>query len=417
MTRAAGFTSQIVPGGLYGGANASAIRQYLFDHCNLKMLWGLINTTRSWFPKADIDRFAAYAARPGGRTTMMRVQFGLARVQDLLANPVVTLDADEIRAREPATYAIADLRNPAEQSARRTIYGAWAAFGVTVDDAYQHSFSQELNVSNYSRYFTSDPQGLAVYEGRMIDQFDHRAKTYNSGHGNSAKWDEREFGHPLKAIVPQWRILRRDIPSKLRDRFDHYRVGFGDVANPRNERSFSCALIPPGVVCGHKVPTILFRQGCEWAYMPFLGVANSFVVDWVARGRLSSPTMSFTLVDSLPLARLALGDSVTERLAPLVLRLVCSSVDMTPYWNSMSEYGWTTRVPEGSVPVSVLVDPSGRAEARAEIDAIVAKRVYGLSRDELAFILDTFGVLRRREERMHGDYRTKQLVLSWYDKG
>jgi hypothetical protein len=41
----------------------------------------------------------------------------------------------------------------------------------------------------------------------MIDHFDHRAKTYASGHGNSAVWIEREFGDPEKAIVPQMRPL------------------------------------------------------------------------------------------------------------------------------------------------------------------------------------------------------------------
>jgi hypothetical protein len=46
-----GFAAMVVPGGLYGGANASAIRQYLFDACELRDIYGLINTTRGWFEK------------------------------------------------------------------------------------------------------------------------------------------------------------------------------------------------------------------------------------------------------------------------------------------------------------------------------------------------------------------------------
>ena len=65
LTRVGGFAAQILPGGIYGGANASAIRQFMFDHCELTHLWGLSNTRRGWFGKVDIDRFAAYAARRG----------------------------------------------------------------------------------------------------------------------------------------------------------------------------------------------------------------------------------------------------------------------------------------------------------------------------------------------------------------
>ena len=58
------------------------------------------------------------------------------------------------------------------------------------------------------------------------------------------------------------------IPNKLGDRTAHYRVGWCDVTAPRNERSLVAALIPPGVICGHKVPTLSFPEGFEWVYMP-----------------------------------------------------------------------------------------------------------------------------------------------------
>ena len=170
----------------------------------------------------------------------------------------------------------------------------------------------------------------------MIDHFDHRAKTYASGHGNSSVWNTREFGDPAKAIGPQWRVLRGNLPSKLGDRCDHFRVGFGDVANPRNERSFISTLIPTGVICGHTVPTFVFAPPHEWAYLPWLAVANTFAMDALARHRLSSPHMTFTMLDSLPFPRPALGDAFIQRVAPLVLRLVCTAPEMKPFWNQMS---------------------------------------------------------------------------------
>ncbi|WP_223880763.1 hypothetical protein [Roseococcus microcysteis] len=68
-----------------------------------------------------------------------------------------------------------------------------------------------------------------------------------------------------------------------------------------------------------------------------------------------------------------------------------------------------------------------RAHLRAELDAFYA-RAYGLTRDELRYILDpadvkgadypseTFRVLKQNEIRQHGEYRTGRLVLAAWDR-
>lgn len=414
-TRPGGFASQVTPGGLYGGANASAIRHHLLDECQLSDLFGLINTKRGWFAEVDIDRFAAYAARPGGRTDSFRARFGLADAADL-GRPPVEVSADLIREQAPATYAIPDIRNAFEMTVAAKMVASHRGFGDLQAGPPIRHYQREVDMGNDTGLFTTDPSGLPVYEGRMIDHFDHRAKSYVSGHGNSARWDEHDFGDPAKAIVPQWRILRRDIPSKLGDRCDHYRIGFGDVANPRNERSFVAALIPRGVICGHKVPTIRFDQGYEWAYLPWLAVANSFAMDWLTRTRLSSPTLSYTVMDNLPFPRFPPDHQLVTELAPLVLRLTCTSPEMTGYWNTMSEHGWCSAVADGTVPGDALIDPAARADARAQVDAIVARHVFELARDELAYVLDQFPVLEKRDRKAHGGYATKDRILRWYER-
>ena len=248
----------------------------------------------------------------------------------------------------------------------------------------------------------------------MVDQFDHRAKAYRSGRGRSAVWDPLDFGHPEKAIVPQWRLPPDRIPSKLGDRIWRYRVGWCDVTSPLNERSLIAALIPPGVICGDKVPTLTFPQGFEWAYMLWLAVANSCAIDFLARKRVALK-LSMTVLDSLPFPRLPVDHPVAERLGKLALRLTCTAPEMSAYWNAMAAYGWCEPIPEDSTAPG-LIDPEQRAAVRAEIDAVVARELFELSSDELATILDTFPVLRRREEKLYGEYRTKRLVLEWYGK-
>ncbi len=72
-------------------------------------------------------------------------------------------------------------------------------------------------------------------------------------------------------------------------------------------------------------------------------------------------------------------------------------------------------------------DEDERAQLRAELDAYYA-HLYGLSRDELRYILDpadvygeefpgeTFRVLKEKEIRQYGEYRTRRLVLAAWDK-
>lgn len=70
---------------------------------------------------------------------------------------------------------------------------------------------------------------------------------------------------------------------------------------------------------------------------------------------------------------------------------------------------------------------SRRAQLGAELDAWFA-RAYGLTRDELRYILDpsdvygpnfpgeTFRVLKEKELAKFGEYRTRRLVLEAWDR-
>jgi len=60
-------------------------------------------------------------------------------------------------------------------------------------------------------------------------------------------------------------------------------------------------------------------------------------------------------------------------------------------------------------------DDARRAQLRADLDGLYG-HLYGLSREELAYILDTFPIVRRKDESRWGEYRTKRLVLEAYDE-
>jgi hypothetical protein len=52
---------------------------------------------------------------------------------------------------------------------------------------------------------------------------------------------------------------------------------------------------------------------------------------------------------------------------------------------------------------------------RAELDALYAY-LYGLTREELDYILDASSIAQRKDEERYGEYRTKRLVLENYER-
>lgn len=72
--------------------------------------------------------------------------------------------------------------------------------------------------------------------------------------------------------------------------------------------------------------------------------------------------------------------------------------------------------------------PEERARLAAELDVVVARDLFGLTRDEMRYLLEprdvlgpdctaeTFAALRRAEERDHQEYRTRRLVMEAWDR-
>ena len=60
-------------------------------------------------------------------------------------------------------------------------------------------------------------------------------------------------------------------------------------------------------------------------------------------------------------------------------------------------------------------DEERRLVIRAELDALFF-HLYGICRDDTAYILETFPIARRKDETKYDTYRTKELILAEYDR-
>jgi hypothetical protein len=135
--------------------------------------------------------------------------------------------------------------------------------------------------------------------------------------------------------------------------------------------------------------------------------------DYVGRQKLSGTHMTYSVLKQLacPTPRafaqptawqpeLTLADWVR----PYVLELSYTSWRLKPYAEDLGDGGPPFRW-----------DAERRALLRADLDAAFLY-VYGLTRREAEHVLDSFPVVRKYDERDHGEYRTKRLVLEAYDR-
>ncbi|MEI6422286.1 MAG: hypothetical protein WCP55_08710, partial [Lentisphaerota bacterium] len=193
----------------------------------------------------------------------------------------------------------------------------------------------------------------ALYEGRMVDNFDHCAKKYTGGEGRKAIWQELDCkdktlkSHFLVSLAEAFQ------PSK-------HRVGFCEITGATNERTLLVSLLPNSSICGNKVPTLTIDDIQKTAILTCL--LSSFVLDSFIRMRVST-TLNYVYVRQLPMAS---TPKIPQEVVEKTLRLSCTTPELADYWNeAYPENPWTYDSAER--------DPWKRSELRAELDAIVAE--------------------------------------------
>ena len=423
-TRTGGRAAQIVLENLYNGANAAAIRRHLFESTQVSALIAFENTKKVWFDIDTRQKFCLYIAQPGGKTYSFGAAFGVnstEKVAALSAGLPINMPVSLVEEFSPDALAIAEVAHPADIEVSRKIYDRFPKFGSKDPGLARREYMTELHMGNDRDDFGNDPNGVPVYEGRMVEAFDHRAKAYVSGRGRSAVWRELNFGSVDKNVSPQWRVAVEDLPEKTNTQTSSYRIGFCDVGGVTNSRFLMAALIPPNVICGHSVPTIMFDPPDSRLMQLWLGVANSFVLDFLARKK-AALHMSYTVMDSLPLPRKFEEGHTSTTIAERCLKLAATGPEMSGFRDIASqELGLD---PKSAQPVE---DLSSRASLRAELDVLVARDLFGLSRDEMRYVLDpgdilgrdcgfeTFGALMRAEFKASQAFLTRDLILSTWD--
>lgn len=246
--------------------------------------------------------------------------------------------------------------------------------------------TRELDMTNNRGIFATKPNGatIALIEGRMVQQHFFPVKKYVSGSGRSAKWEPSNG-----ELKPQFWIDPKDLSKDICTRVKRERVGYCDIAGQTNERSMMSAIIPTGVVCGNKVPTIIFEDSHNGKReLMWVGVTNSFVYDWMLR-RVISTTANYFLILSIPMPNI----DIDSELASTIIAAA----------------GNIRKLRSEANPDQLKI-----ARLRCRIDIAVAE-AYGLGFADLKLILEDFPILDRKQPPINGEKKstvTRDYLLS-----
>ena len=203
----------------YNGANATAIRQELFSAFRLDRLAGFENTRGIWFPSIDTRmKFCLYVAWKDGETQQFPAWFRVNTLEKLeqdITGRGLDIPIGLVSEFSPDAMAVMEFASQYEVDVCSRMYELFPKFGAKIKGSPYRQYMAEVHMGNSRNLFSEKADGLPVFEGRMIDAYDYRAKGYISGRGRAAVWEDYPFSSSAKRIKPQWRIPADKVPEKL----------------------------------------------------------------------------------------------------------------------------------------------------------------------------------------------------------
>lgn len=306
-------------------------------------------------------------------------------------------------------------------------------------DSHLFRTREELRSEGFTlkgnRFVRGEEILLPLYEGKFLTQFDHRHATLESTDAIRAnKADpltEEQHRRSDSLILTRYWVDSHKVLEQLKDIgwSRKWFLSYRRITRAVDLRSCWFSIVP---IAGFGDTSALLLPRVSSALAACLTACmNSFVVDFASRQKISGIHLDFFTVAQLPvLPPDRYTPDLFDFIVPRVVELTYTAWDLQPFAQDiLDEVGpetwarWfadasvhTSPPPEGqpATPTPFVWDEERRAHLRAELDGLYA-RLYGLTHEELDYILDTFPIVRRKDEERYGEYRTKRMVLEAFD--
>ncbi|WP_371783680.1 Eco57I restriction-modification methylase domain-containing protein [Streptosporangium subroseum] len=264
---------------------------------------------------------------------------------------------------------------------------------------------------------------LPLFEAKMLHQFDDRFGTYDGQTQAQAKMGTlprltpAQKDDPSYVVQPRYWVEENEVEERLCPknavegdrRFRKWEkgwlLGWRDICRSSDTRTIISTVIPRAAV-GNKFLLALVPLGGGLLQANF----SSFVLDFCARQKMAGTSMSNMTLKQLPVVPLMAyvegchwdqSERLDSWVSVRVMELSYTSYGMEAFARDHGEKGSPYRW-----------DEERRFWLRAELDAAYF-HLYGVSRDDVDYIMDTFRAFRNKSPYQF--QRTKDTILDIYD--
>jgi hypothetical protein len=456
-----GHMGIVVPSGIYTDQGCQPLRQRFFSHSQVKFLFCFENRWPTVFTAVDGRfKFVTFGTQKSRKTDRFKCAFMEHDPErlPLIDATALKMSVNQLKKFSPATLSFIEFKTQTDVELTTKIYNELPTLGEHIPGTWNLELSQEFNRSSDSHLFNTDGDGCPLYEGKNIWSFDHQFMPISL-------WINKDIVRSDE-YKTRWKILKKR--NKLPNTYDHqqYRAAFRNIAASTNERTFLSTIIPQYGVCPHTNLVIRrLRQnpnngesveniGLDESVF-LIAILNSFVCDYVIRQKITTH-LDMHFVYTVPVPRLNGKGDYKELFASIIARVarLISVVDSyEAFWKELYTNAWQSssfwypdstpvdtygpaheqdirkRIREEARDLTPVWGPrcgvherlpdrrdtGDRAQLRVEIDAYVA-HLYDLKRNDFAYILDTFPVLKRKEKKAFGEFMSKRKCLEEYDR-
>ena len=281
------------------------------------------------------------------------------------------------------------------------------------NDSHHFKTAAQLEAEGFypvegNRWKRGEELYLPLYEGKMVQAFDHRAASVVVNPKNLNRPAQPREATQEEHANPNWLPEHQYwVPASECGwtSMSNWVLGFKEITAPTNVRTFVAALFPV-VGFGNKVPILKSETADrdEWLLAANL---NAMSFDFVTRQKVQGQTLNLFIVEQLPVIAPADYDrrfgarTARDLVRDHVLRLTYTAHDMASFARDLGYDG----------PPFVWSEEE-RRHLRARLDALYF-HLYGLTKEDAAYVLDTFPIVRREDEAAFSCYRTRDLILAY----
>ncbi len=441
LVHARGIVGLLTPSGIAADKGAAKFFSSISTSGRLAVLYDFENK-KVFFPDIHASfKFCALVFGGEARTfEASRCAFYLHAISDLDdADRVLVLAAEDFTTVNPNTGAAPIFRSRRDAEITTAIYRrqpvlvdrrpekenappkkVWPVRYVTMfhmtNDSKLFMRRDELEKQGWyptgeNHWKKGDAEAVPLYEGKMVQLYDHRAADVVLHSDNLYRAAQQEsltdvdHHDPARVPQPQFFVSRTDVDQQLEG---GWVIAFKDVTASTNVRTMIAAIVPHAGY-GNTLPVLLADVLKDAPTFGPLLVANlnSMPLDYLARQKVQGQHLNWYIVEQLSMIRpqqfeAKIGKTkIADFIRGEVLRLSYTAHDLAPFARDLGYDGPPFKW-----------DEDDRRHRMARLDALFFQ-LYGIGREDAAYILDTFPIVREQDEKAFDRYLTKDLVLAY----